>query len=83
LTSEEINPSVRGDLRLIDSETGDPAEVSITPRVLRDYMKRMKNFQGEVRSVAHQSMSSFCLVETSLPLPDAIFGQLRRQGILV
>ncbi len=42
LDREEWEPSLRGDLKLIDSETQAAVEVSITPRVLHRYRQRAR-----------------------------------------
>lgn len=49
LAPEEIAPDLAGDLRLVDCETGEPREISVTRGLLRSYHERLSAFQGEFR----------------------------------
>ncbi|UCH34492.1 MAG: DUF58 domain-containing protein [Armatimonadota bacterium] len=53
LAPEEINPDLAGDLRLVDSETGETREISVTRGLLRGYLERLSGFESE--------FSRFCL----------------------
>jgi uncharacterized protein (DUF58 family) len=47
LAPEEISPDLAGDVRLVDSETGETREISVTRGLLRDYQQRLTDFQAE------------------------------------
>ncbi|HUT74872.1 MAG TPA: DUF58 domain-containing protein [Armatimonadota bacterium] len=46
LAPEEIAPGLAGDLRLIDAETGEAREISITRGLLREYGRRLDEHQS-------------------------------------
>ena len=83
LTDEEIEPSIRGDLKLIDSETRAESEVSITPSVLKRYQKRLQQMQETLKQTAFHSFASFHPIRTSTPLGVLLLQNLRRTGMLV
>ena len=82
LTEEELEPSFRGDLRLIDSETEADSEVSITPSVLKRYQTRLSEMQESLKQAAFHSMASFYIIRTSVPLESLIARDLRQSGVL-
>ena len=82
LTPEETNPAMRGDVRLVDSETSDRADVSVSPLSLRRYLERMRALQELVRSTAHQSMANYYSISISKPLESLLLQDLRKAGIL-
>ena len=47
LAPEEVTPELAGDLRLVDSETGETREISVTRGLLRDYQRRRAGFEAE------------------------------------
>jgi uncharacterized protein (DUF58 family) len=82
LTPEEIAPSLRGDLRLIDSETKTNSEVSISPSVLKRYQFRLGKMQEELKATAFHSFATFSIIKTSIPLDTLILHDLRKSGVL-
>jgi uncharacterized protein (DUF58 family) len=49
LAPEEMTPDLAGDLRLVDCETGETREISVTRSLLRGYQGRLAAFQDEFR----------------------------------
>jgi uncharacterized protein (DUF58 family) len=83
LCQEEIKPDFRGDLRLVDSENHNSAEVSISPHILKSYLARLHDFQSAIQKTASQSFASFTKVNTSVPLETLLLQDMRRQKILI
>ncbi len=83
LTDEELHPVLRGDLKLVDSETTGHTEVSINPQTLKRYLARLAAFQNEVRTTAHGAGADFHSISTSTPLESLILKDLRKAGIVV
>ncbi len=82
LTEEEAEPSLRGDLRLVDSETDADSEVSITPSVLKRYKTRLSQMQESLKQTAFHSFASFYVIRTSTPLSSLVLQDLRKTGVL-
>jgi len=83
LTPEEDRPPLKGELRLIDSETGAAAEVSMSAEVLRRYRSRLESFRTNVKRACHQSMSTYLPVLTSTTLDSLLLKDLRTAGIVM
>jgi len=83
LTPEELHPVLRGDLKLVDSETTGHAEVSINPQTLKRYLARLAALQQEVRTTAHKAGADFYSISTSTPIDALILKDLRKAGIVV
>lgn len=82
LTPEELEPSLRGDLRLVDSETTADSEVSITPSVLKRYKTRLSQMQEALKQTAFHSFASFYVIRTSTPLSSLLLQEMRKAGVL-
>lgn len=83
LSEEEIRPGVRGDLKLVDSETLDHSEVSISPMILKKYMARLSALQDEIRKTATHSFATFCPISTAVPLAALLLKNLKQRGVLI
>lgn len=82
LTPDETNPAMRGDVRLVDSETADRTDVSISPHSMRRYLHQMRSLQELVRTTAHHSMASYYSISNNEPLDSLLLEDLRKAGIV-
>lgn len=55
----ELDPSVTGDIELVDAETGDTQTVTVTPKLKRAYRQRFESFSDELEAYCkkHQILS--------------------------
>lgn len=79
---EEVRPPLHGDVRLIDNETGEVREVTITPRVLERYAKAHDAYRKRVDDFCTQKHVPHHAVSTDVPFDQAILDILRRGGLL-
>jgi uncharacterized protein (DUF58 family) len=82
LAPEEIEPTLRGHLELIDVETLWGVEVSVTDPLLRIYRKTLETFCGGIKSFCTQYGMNYILARTSTPFDRLILDVLRRRGLL-
>jgi len=82
LAPQEINPEVRGDVRLRDAETGAHVEITATAGVLDDYRAALNAHTERLRTVAHGHGAGFAQVRSDTPLRDLLLGDLRTAGVL-
>jgi uncharacterized protein (DUF58 family) len=82
LSAEEMNPQLRGDLKLIDSETSENSEVSISPLILKKYLARLYELQQELRQTARHSFATFYPLSTAVPLASLLLKTLKNRGVL-
>lgn len=82
LSPQELNPDIAGDLRLIDVETGDPVEVSVTGDLISIYEKRLKAFQAQVTAYCNRYGIHYLPVSTDVPAERLLSGTFRRMGLI-
>ncbi|MBP8949644.1 MAG: DUF58 domain-containing protein [Candidatus Promineofilum sp.] len=79
---DEAAPELAGDLRLIDVETGEAAEVSPDPALLEEYAARLAAWQEELRRFCGPRGIHYASVVTNQPWDALIRGALRQQGVI-
>ncbi len=82
LTPEELVPTLRGDLRLVDSERADKREVTLNRVTLEGYQQRLTAWQAELRALMAKHGGRYALLRADFSLRNLILGDLRRAGIL-
>ena len=80
LDQDEVSPSVVGDLLLVDSETDERREVTITQTLLRKYAERLAEFCGGIESYCTRYGCNYVRVTNQTPFEDLILSYLRRRG---
>lgn len=82
LSPEELDPSLEGDVRLVDVETGGGLDVTIDLATLDDYKARLATWQDGFADLAARRGATYVPVSTDLPLADLVFAELRRRRVL-
>ena len=82
LGPEELRPTVEGDLRLTDRETGEAVEVTLDRRAIDAYQERLTTWLAEVGSFCRRHAIAYQQLDTSRPLPQLLFRDLRERGVL-
>jgi hypothetical protein len=77
LDPEEMNPTLGGDMRLIDSETGELRDLTVDAEALRAYRDRLREFleRGETFCRSHEI--GYHRVVTDTPVEAFVVAQLR------
>ncbi len=82
MSAEEIDPPLRGDLRLIDCEDGDAAEVTLSHEVLSRYRETVASFIGAARHFCSQRGVTYLLARNDDPVEPMLTHYLRDRGVL-
>jgi uncharacterized protein (DUF58 family) len=82
LSPDEVDPALGGDLRLVDSETGSPQEVSLDAGLISLYRQRLDAWRGEIRSECMKRGATYVAVTTDEPWERVILQELRRAGVV-
>ncbi len=82
LDTEEVTPSLLGDVRLVDAETGETREVSVTPTLLAQYETALTAFCGQLSDLANRHGMDYIRTTTDAPLEDLLLKTLRGSGLL-
>ena len=82
LSPEELEPSIEGDLRLVDSESGDGIDVTIDLATLDGYRARLEAWQAGFADLAAKRRATYVPLSTAVPLADLVFAELRRRRVV-
>jgi uncharacterized protein (DUF58 family) len=82
LCPEELNPEVKGDLRLIDCEDQDVAEVTISRPLLDKYKRTLASFVDGAREFCTRRGMSYLMVSTETPVEMLVANYLRKRGMV-
>ena len=82
LSPEELDPPLEGDLRLIDSESGEGVDITADLATLDAYKTRLAAWQEGFADLAAKRRASYVPLSTDLPLADLVFAELRRRRVV-
>jgi uncharacterized protein (DUF58 family) len=82
LSPEELDPVIEGDLRLVDSETGDGIDVTIDLATLDDYHSRLDAWREAFADLAAKRRATYVPLSSDVPLADLVFAELRRRRVV-
>ena len=81
LAPEELSPASYGDLRLIDSETGQMQEVTFGRYRLQAYQRTVQNFCQKLRETCQKRGINFLSAPSTTPLEQLLLKQLRQAEV--
>jgi uncharacterized protein (DUF58 family) len=82
LSPEELNPEIKGDLRLIDCEDSDVAEVTVSRPLLDKYKRTLAAFVDGAREFCTRRGMSYLMVSTETPVDTLVSSYLRKRGLV-
>jgi uncharacterized protein (DUF58 family) len=82
LSPDELDPQLEGDLRLIDTETGDGIDITADLATLDAYRNRLAAWKESFANLAARRHASYVDLPSDTPLNDLIFAELRRRRVL-
>jgi uncharacterized protein (DUF58 family) len=77
LAPDEMNPEFAGDLRLVDSETGELRELSVDGDALRAYRRRLHEFLERLETFCRTKEIGYHRVITDTPVEGFVLSQLK------
>jgi uncharacterized protein (DUF58 family) len=82
LSPEELDPRLEGDLRLVDSETGEGIDVTVDLATIDSYKARLAAWQESLADLCAKRRASYVPMSTDMPLADLVFAELRRRRVI-
>ncbi len=82
LSAAEIDPDIAGDLRLVDCEDSDVAEVSVTPALMTRYKQTLSAFIDGAKQFCTKRGMIYLLARNEVPVEDLVGGYLRNRGLV-
>jgi hypothetical protein len=80
LSPDELDPTLEGDVRLVDVETGDGIDVTVDLATIDDYKARLAAWQEGFADLAAARGATYVRLSTDVPLADLVFAELRAAG---
>ncbi|OPZ80404.1 MAG: hypothetical protein BWY76_03371 [bacterium ADurb.Bin429] len=82
LAPEEITPPYAGDLRLVDAETGETREITVTSGLLQRYRQRLEAHQAYLADVSNRFGVNYVRTVTSEPFEQLILRYLKLRRVV-
>lgn len=82
LSPQEIEPDLQGDLKLVDMEDADMAEVSITQPLLKKYKSNLNAYCLSLREFITRRGGTYLFSSTAVPFDTLVLNYLRERGLL-
>jgi len=77
LDPEEMNPELAGELRLLDSETGQMCELTVDGDAVRAYRDRLREFLEKAEAFCRTQEIGYHRVVTDTPVEEFVLSQLK------
>jgi len=82
LAPQEVDPQLEGDVRLVDSEGGQPVDLTADLDLINRYRRGLQQWRGELGEFCGARGIDYLPVETSLLIEDLLLSLMRRRGIV-
>ncbi|WP_165251066.1 DUF58 domain-containing protein [Paludisphaera soli] len=82
LSREEVEPELVGDLRLVDCEDDEEADVTISAPLLKRYKENLDAFVGGLRDYCTRRGITYVFTTNQYPFDKLVLNYLRERGLL-
>jgi uncharacterized protein (DUF58 family) len=82
LSPQEIDPELQGDLKLVDMEDADMAEVSITQPLMKQYKANLNAYCLALKDYITRRGGTYLFASTAVPFDTLVLNYLRERGLL-
>ena len=82
MSKEEVEPDLAGDLKLVDSEDDDIAEITISAPLLRRYKENLNNFVGGLKQWCTKRGITYIFTTNHNPFDKLVLNYLRERGLV-
>lgn len=79
---KEVRPKLLGDLHLVDCETGEAREVTVSPKLLAEYAQEHDRYCREIEQFCTERAVPFFRTHTGIPFQDLILEIFRMGGFV-
>jgi hypothetical protein len=82
LSPGELEPDVKGDLKLVDSEDRDVAEISVSRPLLDRYKRTLAAFVDGAREFCTRRGMTYLMTSSQTPVEQIVSNYLRSRGLV-
>jgi uncharacterized protein (DUF58 family) len=82
MSPEELDPDVTGDLKLVDCEDQDVAEITVSRPLLDRYKRTVASFIDTAKDFCNRRGIGYVMTSTATPVEQLVSSYLRRRGLV-
>ena len=82
LSPEELNPDLKGDLKLVDVEDHDIAEITVSRPLMEKYKRTLAAFIDGAREFCTRRGMNYLMTSTETPVENLVSNYLRSRGLV-
>jgi uncharacterized protein (DUF58 family) len=82
LSQEEIEPEIVGDLKLVDIEDEDEAEITVSAPLLKRYKQNLAAYRGALYDWCNRRGVSYLFTSNQVPFDRLVLSYLRQRGLV-
>jgi uncharacterized protein (DUF58 family) len=82
LSQEETDPEILGDLKLIDVEDSDEAEITVSGALIERYKKNLAAYQLSVQNYCNRRGITYLFTSNQVPFDRLVLTYLRQRGLV-
>src|SRR5437016_6219373 len=82
LSQEEIEPEIVGDLRLVDIEDEDVAEITVSAPLLKRYKQNLAAYRAAIHEFCTRRGVSYLFTSNQVPFDRLVLSYLRQRGLV-
>ena len=82
LSQEELDPEILGDLKLIDIEDMDEAEITVSAPLIKRYKQNLAAFQAGLQDFCNRRGVTYLMTSNKMPFEKLVLSYLRQRGLV-
>jgi len=82
LSQEELDPEILGDLKLIDIEDLDEAEITVSAPLIKRYKQNLAAFQAGLQEFCNRRGITYLMTSNKMPFEKLVLSYLRQRGLV-
>jgi uncharacterized protein (DUF58 family) len=82
LSQEELEPELMGDLKLVDIEDDDEAEISVSGPLIKRYKQNLAAYQGSLQEYCNRRGVTYMMTSNQVPFERLVMSYLRKRGLV-
>jgi uncharacterized protein (DUF58 family) len=82
LSQEEIEPEIVGDLKLVDIEDDDVAEITVSAPLLKRYKQNLAAYRGALNEFCTRRGIAYLFTSNQVPFERLVLTALRQRGLV-
>ena len=82
LSQEEIEPAISGDVKMVDAEDADEAEISVSPVLLRRYKENLTAYRAHLQDFCNRRGIAYLFTSNQVPFDRLVLTCFRQRGLL-